>query len=72
MKMHYCIALSSILIAGLTSIGGCKKQPVAQPSQPLQSSEWLIPGGNAPDWQNKTVPGIGPAKVGALRDQVTV
>ena len=68
MKMHTYLALSTTLILGLTGIGGCKKQPVAQPSQPLQSSEWLIPGGNAPDWQNKTVPGIGPAQVLEIDD----
>lgn len=56
-----------ILLAAVVS-GGCKKEMSTQSGQPLQSSEWLIPGKNAPEWQNKIIDGIGPAQVLEIQD----
>ncbi len=56
-----------LLWAGLY-IAGCKKELSTQSGQPLQSSEWLVPGINAPDWQNKNIDGIGPAQVMEITD----
>ena len=59
---------SAILLFSALIWSGCKKELVTQSGQPLQSSEWLIPGQNAPVWQNQNIDGIGPAQVLEIND----
>jgi hypothetical protein len=66
MKMPVFHTITLILAIFVSQ--GCKKELSTESGQPLQSSEWLKPGENAPEWQNKNVDGIGPAQVLEIAD----
>jgi hypothetical protein len=59
---------SAMMLFSAVISGSCKKDISTQGGQPLQSSEWLVPGDNAPVWQNKNIDGIGPAQVLEITD----